>query len=89
MVIGGLAELFSGSISMGLGAYLAAVTDADHYKAEEARERAEVREKPQAEEQEIYDIMAVYGIGKAETTPIIDALKRDPDMWIKVSKISQ
>ncbi|KAF9246720.1 hypothetical protein DTO006G1_8083 [Penicillium roqueforti] len=43
VILGGLAELFSGSISMGLGAYLAAVTDRDHYENEEKREQGETR----------------------------------------------
>ncbi|KUL91148.1 hypothetical protein ZTR_00754 [Talaromyces verruculosus] len=41
VIVGGLAELFSGAISMGLGAYLAAVTDREHYKTEAAREKRE------------------------------------------------
>ncbi len=46
VIIGGLAELVSGSISMGLGAYLAAVTERDHYDAELKREWQEVQERP-------------------------------------------
>lgn len=42
VVIGGLAELFSGMISMGLGAYLAAATERQHWQAEYARECWEV-----------------------------------------------
>jgi hypothetical protein len=63
VIIGGLAELLSGAISMGLGAYLAAVTDRDHYIAEEKRERNEVINMPEAETAEIYEILDGYGIG--------------------------
>jgi len=84
VIIGGLAELFSGAISMGLGAYLAAVTEADHYQAEEARERREIEEKPEAEEEEIYDIMGAYGIGRDSTKPVAESLKENLDMWIQV-----
>lgn len=42
VVIGGLAELFSGMISMGLGAYLAAATERQHWQAEYERECWEV-----------------------------------------------
>lgn len=42
VVIGGLAELFSGMISMGLGAYLAAATERQHWQAEYERESWEV-----------------------------------------------
>ena len=60
VIVGGLAELFSGSISMGLGAYLAAVTDRDHYFSEEKRERAEVCEKPEAEQEECRETLETY-----------------------------
>ncbi|KAK5214943.1 Protein ccc1, partial [Exophiala xenobiotica] len=46
VVTGGLAELFSGAISMGLGAYLAAITDMQHYGTERVREKKELQECP-------------------------------------------
>jgi VIT1/CCC1 family predicted Fe2+/Mn2+ transporter len=41
----GLAEIAAGSIAMGLGGYLAAKSDAEHYASERVREQQEVREK--------------------------------------------
>src|SRR5579871_2402811 len=60
VVIAGLAEIAAGSIAMGLGGYLAARTDRDHYLAERAREIRETVEKTEAEKQEIRDIFASY-----------------------------
>jgi VIT1/CCC1 family predicted Fe2+/Mn2+ transporter len=85
VVIGGLAELFSGAISMGLGAYLAAVTDRDHYIAEEKRERDEVMIKPEAEKEEIYEILSGYGIGRDAVTPLVTALEGNEEEWVRVS----
>ncbi len=45
IVTAGLAEIAAGSIAMGLGGYLAARSDAEHYDAERVREETEVREK--------------------------------------------
>jgi VIT1/CCC1 family predicted Fe2+/Mn2+ transporter len=84
VIIGGLAELFSGAISMGLGAYLAAVTERDHYIAEEAREREEVQTKQNAEKEEIYEIMQDYGVERDATTPLVEALAANPDEWVRV-----
>jgi VIT1/CCC1 family predicted Fe2+/Mn2+ transporter len=84
VIIGGLAELFSGAISMGLGAYLAAVTERDHYMAEEAREREEVQIKPQAEKEEIYEIMRDYGVERNATTPLVECLAANPEQWVRV-----
>lgn len=84
VILGGLAELFAGAISMGLGAYLAAVTEHKHYLVEEAREFREVEAVPQAEEQEIYDIMADYGLDREAVRPLVDGLVANKDMWVKV-----
>ncbi|KAF2029545.1 DUF125-domain-containing protein [Setomelanomma holmii] len=83
VIIGGTAELFAGAISMGLGAWLAAKTEATHFEVEEARERREVREMPGAEEEEIYEVFGKYSIPRANVSPIVEALKKDEDMWVK------
>ncbi len=44
IVTAGLAEIAAGSIAMGLGGYLAARSDAEHYASERVREETEVRE---------------------------------------------
>ena len=49
IVIGGLAEIVAGSIAMGLGGYLAARGDAEHYQQEKAREYREIEEIPEEE----------------------------------------
>ncbi|KXL42641.1 MAG: hypothetical protein FE78DRAFT_123265, partial [Acidomyces sp. 'richmondensis'] len=83
VIIGGLAELFAGSISMGLGAYLAAVTDKHHFEAEEERERREVRECPKAEEDEIYEIFEQYGISREEAHGVVQGLKGNEENWVR------
>ena len=45
VVTAGLAEIAAGSIAMGLGGYLAAKTDQEHYASERERELREVREQ--------------------------------------------
>jgi VIT1/CCC1 family predicted Fe2+/Mn2+ transporter len=84
VILGGLAELFAGAISMGLGAFLAAVTEDKHYRVEEAREWREVNLYPQAEEKEIYDIMATYGLDRECVQPIVKGLMANKDMWVQV-----
>jgi VIT1/CCC1 family predicted Fe2+/Mn2+ transporter len=84
VILGGLAELFAGAISMGLGAFLAAVTERKHYQVEEARELHEVDVYPQTEEREIYEIMAVYGLDHERVRPVVEGLMANKDMWVKV-----
>ena len=57
VVTAGLAEIAAGSIAMGLGGYLAAKSDAEHYAAEQKREQQEVIDKPREEMQEVADIL--------------------------------
>lgn len=49
VVTAGLAEIPAGSIAMGLGGYLAARTDSEHYDSERRRERQEVDQHPRRE----------------------------------------
>ena len=84
VILGGLAELFAGSISMGLGAFLAAVTEIKHYEVEEARERREVKETPREEEDEVYEIFEKYGIQRDESRGVVEALKVNEEMWVQV-----
>lgn len=87
MIVGGLAELFAGAISMGLGAWLAAETERKHYEVEEAREFREVKEEPEKETEEIYEIFEEYGIGRKAAKGVVDALKANEDMWVKVGRM--
>src|ERR1700704_4259105 len=56
IVVGGLAEIAAGSIAMGLGGYLAARGDAEHYASELKREQDEVIHRPDDEAEEIFQI---------------------------------
>lgn len=84
VILGGLAELFAGSISMGLGAYLAAKTDRKRYEVEEKREREAIRKCPAVEEEEIHDIFSQYGLSRSASGEVVKRLKQDEDAWVKV-----
>ena len=82
IVTAGLAEITAGSIAMGLGGYLAAKSDAEHYFSERAREESEVNEKPEVEADEVAEVFQSYGLTDAESKPIVDALRKRPQAWI-------
>src|ERR1041384_7586542 len=60
IVVAGLAEIVAGSIAMGLGGYLAARSDVEHYASERAREQREVREIPADEAAEVMEALQKY-----------------------------
>src|SRR6188474_63648 len=70
IVTAGLAEIAAGSIAMGLGGYLAAKSDAEHYAAEERREHQEVREIPREEMREVSEIFREYGMTDEQIRPV-------------------
>lgn len=78
VVAAGLAEVAAGSMAMGLGGYLAARSEAEHYAREQAREEREVVEKPEAEAGEVSSILQAYGLTAEESAPVVQALQSRP-----------
>lgn len=79
----GLAEVAAGAISMGLGGYLAAKSEADHYRRELKREQEEIVAVPDTEAAEIGEILSRYGIQPREYYPVVDALRKNPQAWLE------
>jgi VIT1/CCC1 family predicted Fe2+/Mn2+ transporter len=82
IVTAGLAEIAAGSIAMGLGGYLAAKSDAEHYAKEREREKREVAEIPHEEMKEVAEVFEKYGLTREETRPLVEALRKQPKKWI-------
>src|SRR5579859_157677 len=82
VVIAGLAEIAAGSIAMGLGGYLAAKTDLQHYRAEEQREYLETQEKTEREKEEVGEIFRGYGLSAEQTAPVVEAISADTKRWV-------
>jgi vacuolar iron transporter family protein len=82
VVTAGLAEVAAGSVAMGLGGYLAARGDAEHYASERRREAQEVRDIPEREAHEVVEVLEQYGLTPEESGPIVAALRKKPDAWI-------
>jgi VIT1/CCC1 family predicted Fe2+/Mn2+ transporter len=82
IVIAGLAEIAAGSIAMGLGGYLAARTDRDHYLSEQEREMRETVELPEKETEEVADVFRGYGMTEEDLKPVVTAICSDPKRWV-------
>jgi len=77
VVTAGLAEIAAGSIAMGLGGYLAAKTDSEHYASERLREIRETVELPDVETEEVVKVFRDYGLSPAQMEPIVAAITSD------------
>ncbi|MBI1273939.1 MAG: iron transporter [Alphaproteobacteria bacterium] len=82
IVTAGVAEIAAGTIAMGLGGYLAAKTQAEHYRAEYAREVREVKEVPHVEAAEVAEIIESLGVPKPEVPIVVKAISADPKRWV-------
>lgn len=82
VVIAGLAEIAAGSIAMGLGGYLAARTDRDHYMSERQREIRECIELPEKETEEVAEVFRGYGMSDEEMRPVVTAICSDQKRWV-------
>ena len=78
----GFAEIAAGSIAMGLGGYLAARSDAEHYASERLREENEIVTLPDTEAQEVREIFETYGLTEQESGSVVSALRRRPQDWV-------
>src|SRR5437016_1552169 len=82
IITAGLAEIAAGSIAMGLGGYLAAKSDAEHYFSERKREEREIIEVPQIEKNEVIEIFEKYGLSKTDSTHVTEGLSKNPKHWV-------
>jgi VIT1/CCC1 family predicted Fe2+/Mn2+ transporter len=82
IITAGLAEVAAGAIAMGLGGYLAARTDAEHFAGERSREERETRELPETEAAEVAEVFRAYGLPEETITAVVKAIRSDRQRWV-------
>jgi vacuolar iron transporter family protein len=82
IVLAGAAEIAAGAIAMGLGGYLAAKTDLEHFVAERNREIAETHTMAEEETLEVQRVLAEWGLSEGDQKPLITAITSDRDRWV-------
>jgi VIT1/CCC1 family predicted Fe2+/Mn2+ transporter len=82
IVVAGLAEIAAGSIAMGLGGYLAARSDAEHYASERVREETEIVDRTDDERREVLEILDSYGLSAEQSRSILTAFEAKPKVWV-------
>jgi VIT1/CCC1 family predicted Fe2+/Mn2+ transporter len=82
IVTAGLAEIVAGTIAMGLGGYLAARSESDHYASEYRREAKEIVEIPHEEKQEVAKVLAEYGLHGESLGKAVDSIAANPKKWV-------
>ena len=83
VVLAGLAEIAAGSIAMGLGGYLAARGDAEHYVSEQSTRRArDHRAHARRRRRDLRDLRAV--LRSIAPAPLLSCMrsKQNPTAWV-------
>ncbi len=82
VLVAGVAEVVAGSIAMGLGGYLAARSEREHYYSELAREQAEIDAVPEIEQDEVRGVLAGYGLEGATLENAVATVTSDRARWL-------
>jgi VIT1/CCC1 family predicted Fe2+/Mn2+ transporter len=82
IVTAGVAEIAAGAIAMGLGGYLGAKTEKEHYDAERKREFREVECVPHVEAKECADILVEFGVPEDKVAAVVEGIQRNPTKWV-------
>jgi len=81
IIVSGLAEITAGCISMGLGGFLAAQSEVEHYDTELKREYTEIESVPQTELKEVEDIFIEMGVSIPLSKQVALEVSKNKDHW--------
>jgi VIT1/CCC1 family predicted Fe2+/Mn2+ transporter len=84
VLMAGLAEMFAGAVSMGLGAFLGTRAERDWYERERAREESEVAKIPHLERAELADIYRKKGLDGETLERVLDAFTANERRWVDI-----
>lgn len=83
VVTAGMAEVAAGCVAMGLGGYLAAKGDEQHYESEVVRERYEIAHFRDLELAETREVLSEFGVPESNLDSVVEAISSDEDRWVK------
>jgi VIT1/CCC1 family predicted Fe2+/Mn2+ transporter len=84
VLMAGLAEMFAGAVSMGLGAFLGTRAERDWYERERRREELEVEKIPHLEKEELRDIYRKKGLEGETLERVVDAFTANEKRWVDI-----
>ncbi|KAK9448196.1 VIT family-domain-containing protein [Limtongia smithiae] len=82
VITGGIAELVSGAISMGLGGYLGAKSESDCYKSQLERERLLFQTARSVSEEAVAESLSEYGFAESTVSAILGDLEKSPEEMV-------
>jgi VIT1/CCC1 family predicted Fe2+/Mn2+ transporter len=89
VLILGLANLLADGFSMGTGAYLSAKSEREYYEREREREAWEVREFPEGERAELYELYRHQGYPEEDVRQLVAIKTRDHERWVDAMMVEE
>jgi vacuolar iron transporter family protein len=83
ILISGLAGMIASALSMGAGAYLAVKSEREVHEAEIAREKQEIEENPEEEQEELALFYQLQGFGEEESRRMAEKISQDPEQMVR------
>jgi VIT1/CCC1 family predicted Fe2+/Mn2+ transporter/rubrerythrin len=83
VLLSGFASMVASALSMGSGAYLADKAQKEVYEAEMGRERREIEEKPDEEQEELSLFYQLKGFTQTEADAMASRLAKNPEEMLK------
>jgi len=83
VLISGLAAMLASALSMGSGAYLATKSEREVYEAEIERERGEIEEDPEEEQEELSLMYQLKGFSEEEANLLATRLSEQPEQFLR------
>lgn len=84
ILLAGMAGIFAGTISMGMGAYLAAKSQKEMYEKEIAQEKRELKTQPKKELKELYEIYRKKGFKGKTLKDIVKVISSNDKVMLDV-----
>ncbi|HLC72129.1 MAG TPA: VIT1/CCC1 transporter family protein [Candidatus Nanoarchaeia archaeon] len=84
VILGGLADMIAGAISMGLGNYIATKSQVEFYRHEYQREKYEIKAMPSLEKREIEELYKKKGFKGKELAMVVHRITSNKKRWLNV-----
>ena len=82
IILGGLAEILAGSMSMGLGAYISTKSEEDYYKSKIEKEKRSIEDIPNIEIRELKELYRKKGFNQKEINLIVGKIIKHKATWL-------
>lgn len=83
VLLSGFATAVASALSMGSGAYLASKSEREVYEAEFSREKKELEDNPEEEQEELELFYQLKGFSEHESKMMVSRLAKQPDQFLR------